>query len=211
MEELKKIVQVNRNDIAQKLQIANICGVSAEIRIHNEQLNMQDLKLTFTKDLWIIPVTEILVASENLCLVSKKDIFNNALAKYQKLPQVNHKNQELNDLIMQFKNIIPQEDESSTNVVKNLKESNNLLGLKQPYLYFTEEQIKSLADDFATLIASALPTGNNNNDEEDSRSTIFFINSAVILTQRLGFPLEQIIANMLELEPNVKLFLERFK
>lgn len=210
MEELKKIVRVNRNDIAQKLQIANICGVSAEIRIHNEQLNMQDLKLTFTKDLWIIPVTEILIASENLCLVSEKDIFNNALAKYQKLPQVNHKNQELNDLIMQFKNSIPQED-SSTNLVKTFKESNNHLGLKQPYLYFTEEQITSLADDFATLIALALPTGNNSNDEEDSRLTVFFINSAVILTQRLGFPLEQIIANMLELEPNVKLFLERFK
>lgn len=211
MEELKKIVQVNRNDMAQKLQIANIYGVSAEIRIHNEQLSKQDLTLTFTKDLWILPVTKILEASENLCLVSKKDIFNTAIAKYQKLPEVNHKNQELNDLIMQFKNSIPQEDELSTNLVKTFKVNSNHLGSNQPYLYFTEEQVKSLADDFATMITSALPTGNNNNDEEDKRSTIFFINNAVILTQRLGFSLEQIIANMLELEPNVKVFLERFK
>ena len=52
--------------------------------------------------------------------------------------------------------------------------------------------------------------GNNNPIEEDGRRSLYFIKSLIILTQSLGFDIDLILSNMVQLEPNADKFLIKF-
>lgn len=213
MNQLKTIVQVNRNKIAQDLQIANIYGTTTNARVANKVLKGVGTDLVAGQDLWIVPVNKILLASEQLCIVNKQDVFDNALTEYYKFPNVNQQNQKLNGLIAEFKHTIPKSEKQSLNFRKqfnNPRYINNDFGLKQPYLYLDQKQVINLAHELAILIAICLPMGNNNPIEEDGRRSLYFIKSLIILTQSLGFDIDLILSNMVQLEPNANKFLIRF-
>lgn len=140
-------------------------------------------------------------------------MFDNALTEYYKFPNVNQQNQKLNVLIKEFKHTIPKSEKQSLNFrnqFNNPRYINNNFGLKQPYLYFDQKQVINLAHELAILIAICLPMGNNNPIEEDGRRSLYFIKSLIILTQSLGFDIDLILSNMVQLEPNANKFLIRF-
>lgn len=213
MNQLKIIVQVNRNKMAQDLQIANIYGTANNARVANKVLRSADTDLVAGQDLWIVPANKILLASEQLCIVNKQDVFDNALTEYYKFPNVNQQNQKLNVLIAEFKHTIPKSEKQSFNFrnqFNNPRYINNNFGLRQPYLYLDQKQVINLAHELAILIAICLPMGNNNPIEEEGRRSLYFIKSLIILTQSLGFDIDSILSNMIQLEPNADKFLIRF-
>lgn len=210
MNELKTIVQVDRNKLARKLQIINIfcAAIEAETGILKQETD----KVAVVNDMWISQVIELLLASDNLCLYSRADIFEKAWQQYQQNPQVNLNNKELIDMITDFKGTLSDLDDF-LKVIGDKYDTlypNKQLASSQSNLFLDKEQITTLTNKFVDLIATSLPLGNADFSEEESRLKLVFIKSIILLTHDLHFEPQLIVTNLLKTEPGTRDFLTKF-
>lgn len=207
MNELKTIVQVDRNKLARKLQIINI--FCAAIEAGTGILKQETDKVAVVNDMWISQVIELLLASDNLCLYSRADIFDKAWQQYQQNPQANLNNKELLDMITDFKGSLSDLDD----VLKVIGDKydtlypNKQLASSQSNLFLDKKQITALTNKFVDLIATSLPLGNANFSEEENRLKLLFIKSIILLTHDLHFEPQLIVTNLLKTEPGTRDFL----
>ena len=210
MNELKTIVQVDRNKLARKLQIINIfCAI---VETETGVLKQETDKVAVVNDMWISQVIELLLASDNLCLYSRTDIFDKAWQQYQQNQQANLDNKELLDMITDFKGALPDLDD----VLKVIGYKydtlypNKQLANSQSNLFLDKKQITALTNKFVDLIATSLPLGNANFSEEENRLKLVFLKSIILLTHDLHFEPQLIVTNLLKTEPRTRDFLAKF-
>ena len=210
MNELKTIVQVDRNKLARKLQIINIfCAI---VETETGVLKQETDKVAVVNDMWISQVIELLLASDNLCLYSRIDIFNKAWQQYQQNPQVNLNNKELLAMITDFKGTLSDLDDFLKVIGDKYDKlyPNKQLASSQSNLFLDKEQTTTLTNKFVDLIATSLPLGNANFSEEENRLKLVFTKSIILLTHDLHFEPQLIVTNLLKTEPGTRDFLAKF-